>query len=197
MCSMRSMRCAYYRWQLVFANIINKNRYSIMYHKLTAFSCYIHTHTMIDTWMHTLFYYRLSSSQFIYVLNANVFIMYRLLLYYIIPLPSVYTLAESLLPWICMSRSGYILFCWSGIWGGPHALRGAQSSLCLITWWHIFMFSLILVDFIDSLYYLDSTLFYLIVHRIMISCVWNLCHITVIIFIIVELYRLLWDIMYM
>ena len=25
MCSMRSMGCAYYRWQLVFANIINDN----------------------------------------------------------------------------------------------------------------------------------------------------------------------------
>ena len=52
-------------------------------------------------------------------------------------------------PGICM------LFCWSGIWSGSHALRRSQSFFCLILqFWYLFL--LILINSV-ILYILDST----------------------------------------
>jgi len=43
---------------------------------------------------------------------------------------SFYTLIESFLsPWICIFRSMYNIFCWSGICGGSPVSRRARSSL--------------------------------------------------------------------
>ena len=59
---------------------------------------------------------------------------------------------------------------------GSGCYRGAQGSLCLITqFWYLFMPFI----FVDSLYVLTQLLFHLVIHRIIYSCVRNLCHVAV------------------
>ena len=139
---------------------------------------------MVNNWMDIWFYHRLSSSEFIYVLNDIVFVICQLLLYYIIlycfPHFTVHYVAFWL-PWVCIFRFReyfILLTMYCTFYGGAcGAMIGARScSLCAIIWsWVLFISSLyILVDF--SWFSIDWThhSFYLIIHRIMLSCVGNL-----------------------
>jgi len=85
-------------------------------------------------------------------------------------------------PWICTSRSMYILYCWSCIWRGSHALRGARVPLLDRPF---LVLSILLLSFIHVVPF-DSILdFYSILLFLCYHCVRYLYHIAVMLIFIV------------
>ena len=126
-------------------------------------------HATIGTWMYTWYYHRLSSSEFSYVLTVIVFVMYQLLLYYIMLLPSFYTRWEfSNSPEFAYPSLRYF-FCSLGnlgshiLWGAYEAMVGVQSSFLN----HPFLVVPLSLFEWFSLYW-TRPLFYLIVHKIIL-----------------------------
>jgi len=143
------MRCIYCMWQLVFTDVINKNKLFIIYCNLTCDHLWYRFHdrqilcTCHDGHLIALTTWLYMSLLFIDVMYT---ISYMLYFYNIIIICShvictctfsliLHTHWEFWLPefthsdlcmltyWSCM------LTCWSDIWRGPHALRGAGVLL--------------------------------------------------------------------
>jgi len=152
-CSRRSMGCVYWMWQLVFADIVNNNKLSILYCVIVFTYTGIDTwymHAMVDTWLNPLFYYRLSSLLFIYFLHVITFIMNLLvyiILHYITFPHFTHSLGVFWLLWICICRSDY-LFDDQVFRRIALVMKSSEFSYSIVPPRYLFFLFSILIDFL-------------------------------------------------
>ena len=161
-----SMGCVYCMWQLVFANIINNKKSSIVYRKLMCVHL-VYMQALINTWHMTITYW---------LHYSLVMLCVVLYLCHTILLPSFYIPAGSFLTLLDLHIQIYGYFILLIKYLGSHILRGvygATMGACVSFAWSSnfgLLCSSFFVTFIWFSIDWNQTLFHSI-HRIILSCV--------------------------